>query len=216
MCDNTRPTPTKAAPGSSAKLFTLAERAGLGLPLFEADDATFATAEAGSAPRRLRDVRPRASRTATRSATLAAVPAIAETKPTPDVEGGRPVPGLTLHRGVRVWRACYKVRGRRVAVYFGRDWTAASARYRTWAATWPAPLNVEVPPPRDRARVIHTDAGPVRLHDAAKAAGIRPGTLAHRLDVLRWPVAVALSAPTRRYDRQEPRGTNREASCHAS
>ncbi|HYH65206.1 MAG TPA: hypothetical protein VD866_10975 [Urbifossiella sp.] len=190
-----KPLPTRAAPGSSAKLLTLAERAALGLPLFAADDATFATAEAGSAPERLRDVKPRAFIVATRPTTTPP-PAVVEVPPA--AEGGRPVPGLTLHRGVRVWRAVFKNHGRKVAVYFGRQWEAASARYKAWAATWPAPLLADVPPARDRSRIIHTDAGPVRLAEAARAAGIRPGTLAYRLDVLRWPVAVALSTPCRR------------------
>lgn len=203
--------PTATAPGSPERLAVMAERALRGEQLRHPGDAMFAAADATTAPRKLTE---RLGRTY--AADLEPVPPPASPAPKQSATCSREVPGLCLHRGTQVWRTSFKVRGRRVTVYFGRQWVAASERYQRWAATWPAPLLAEVPPIRDRARVIDTPDGPARLHDAARAAGIRPGTLAYRLDVLRWPVAVALATPTRRADVQEPFRTTREGEpCHA-
>ncbi len=213
--------PTFIAPGSPERLAVMAERARRGEQLRHPDDATFAQADTATAPRKLTE---RLGRTYAASgvplgtpdvdlndpaAKLKLAPALCDAPPpappalNQPATSAREVPGLLLHRGTQVWRASFKVRCRRVTVYFGREWGAASERYRRWAATWPAPLLAEVPPIRDRARLIDTPDGPVRLHDAAKAAGIRPGTLAYRLDVLRWPVADALTPPARGAERQE-------------
>lgn len=191
------PTPTRTAPGSPERLAVLAERATRGEQLFHPADASAEAAELGTAPRRQTDRTPRTYAEAITAPQLPTAPA-----PDRSASSGRPVPGLTLHRGVRVWRAAFKVNGRRRVVYFGRDFRAASERYARWAATWPAPLLADVPPTRDRARLLDTPAGPVRLHAAARAAGLRPGTVAYRLDVLGWPVAVALSTPRRTGKRQ--------------
>jgi hypothetical protein len=203
--------PTATAPGSPERLAVMAERARRGEQLRHPHDATFAQAEATTAPRKLTE-----RLGITYAADLEPMTPPAKPAPEQSATSSREVPGLTLHRGARVWKVGYKIGGRRVVRYFGRDFHVASARYREWAKAWPAPLLGEVPPVRDRARVIDTPDGPARLHEAARTAGIRPGTLAYRLDVLRWPVAAALATPTRRADAQEPFRTTREGgSCHA-
>ncbi|HEX4610664.1 MAG TPA: hypothetical protein VH092_20910, partial [Urbifossiella sp.] len=154
--------PTRFAPGSPERLAILAERAARGEELHHPADATFATAEPTTAPLRLTDRRVPtipAAKVADQLPAVPPAPAVVHEQP---ATSARPVPRLRLHRGTRVWRVAFKVRGRRLAIYFGREQATAAARYQTWAASWPAPLQAEALPARDRSRRIDTPAGPER------------------------------------------------------
>jgi hypothetical protein len=110
----------------------------------------------------------------------------------------RAVPELKRHK---LGAACvsYRVRGRRRWVYFG-PWgsRAARAKYRAFVRAWPAQLDEARPPGVWPGPRLLTHAGrTMRLTAWAKETGLRAGTIAYRLDVLKWSIERALTTPRR-------------------
>jgi hypothetical protein len=109
----------------------------------------------------------------------------------------RPCPRLLHHSSGQAYVA-WKVNGTRRWRYLGL-WgsPAAGVAYQQFAASWPEPL-LEQPStrPRPPRRLTHDDITQT-LSAWARERGLKPGTLAYRLDVLKWSVERALFTPAR-------------------
>lgn len=110
----------------------------------------------------------------------------------------RTCPKMLHHTSGQAY-AAWKVRGKRYHRYFGL-WgsNAAWVAYDLFQRSWPEPLLEPKPSrPRPTPRLITHDGRTQNLNQWAREVGLKPGTLKHRLDVMKWPVAKALSTPAR-------------------
>ena len=113
----------------------------------------------------------------------------------PSLARPRRVPRLRFHKGTGQYHATFKLRGRRVTVYFGAHHEIARRRYLPWVVSWPAPLLEPAPPAVPHApRVLTFRGEPRRLNEWARLVGLKPGTIRFRL-AAGWTVDRALTTP---------------------
>ena len=127
----------------------------------------------------------------------------------------RRCPMIRRHTSGQAYVA-WKLRGKRRTLYLG-VWgsSAAEAVYHQFAASWPKPM-LEPAPTRSRRepRLLTYGDTTQTLWAWAKALRLKPGTLAYRLDVLKWPLVRALYTPARPLGKC-PRLQHEEASGRA-
>lgn len=111
----------------------------------------------------------------------------------------RPVPRLKRHPNGQAY-VSFKLYGRRRWIYLGPFATrTAEARYKAFCRTWPAVLFEPWPEPGEwpEQRMLTLDGRTRNLQAWAKEYGLKPRTLAHRLDVQGLPLEEALTRPVK-------------------